>query len=513
MPNKSFIKSMADVLLVALAGLLVTAVAAWAMQRSEYHQVSQVFKYDASTRAQAIERHAAVLERDMLLFQHLAQEVAIETPEDFTRLADPYLKNPLAIGWIIPVENAQRSAVEQRLSADQQRKVELSEVDQNHQLRPAQPRPLHYPLVFALSNAISNLPIGLDMISEGRRRDAIERAIHTRTLHVSVPLELGIKAGESTPGAMLLIPVARTAGSTLSGLAVSFVSFKKLLLIPDDATEEELFVTLYHRSGQSEKSVFSTMNSVLGNSAMLYRTTLAIANDRYSLDIRPSERYLERRLASPWRPTTLVGLTLTVLAMFYLLTLKTQRSRTLQLVDKRTRQLRDSTQQLTLALEHAQQLSITDQLTGLCNRRRLLERMQEEMLRLARYGHPVSVIMFDLDHFKAINDTFGHGVGDAVLVHTSDLLRERSRETDVCARWGGEEFMVLCPDTSLHEAIVLAEALRQAIASQKRSTNQAVTASFGVIEIQREDTETALLQRMDELLYAAKIAGRNCVRE
>jgi diguanylate cyclase (GGDEF)-like protein/PAS domain S-box-containing protein len=152
-----------------------------------------------------------------------------------------------------------------------------------------------------------------------------------------------------------------------------------------------------------------------------------------------------------------------------------------------------------------------DPLTGAVNRNRFLDLLARERKRAHRSGEPLSLIMFDLDHFKRINDTFGHSVGDMVLkklVHTCHALL---RDVDVLARWGGEEFMVLLPATPLTGAVNLAERLRQAIADEPFTPVPTLTSSFGVAELGEEEAEAQCYKRLDKALYRAKATGRNRV--
>lgn len=158
-----------------------------------------------------------------------------------------------------------------------------------------------------------------------------------------------------------------------------------------------------------------------------------------------------------------------------------------------------------------EQLSVTDKLTGLFNRQKLDVKLEMEFLRARRSGAPLSVIILDLDHFKNVNDTWGHQVGDQVLVCTAQLLTARLRQTDCAGRWGGEEFMVICPDTDLEGARALAETLRQAIAAQIFPTAGHQTASFGVACCTVGDQVKTLVSRADQALYEAKHLGRNRV--
>lgn len=158
-----------------------------------------------------------------------------------------------------------------------------------------------------------------------------------------------------------------------------------------------------------------------------------------------------------------------------------------------------------------EQISITDPLTGIYNRLKLDEELKQEHLRYKRYAHEFAVILYDIDHFKRINDTYGHLSGDKVLQEFSNLSKRHLRDTDILGRWGGEEFLIVAPGTDRAGAINLAEKLRQAIAVHDFTDAGTVTASFGVAVIQEDEERDRLLKRMDEALYQAKEQGRNQV--
>lgn len=161
--------------------------------------------------------------------------------------------------------------------------------------------------------------------------------------------------------------------------------------------------------------------------------------------------------------------------------------------------------------EELRALSVTDSLTGIYNRRYFHERLKSEMIRTRRAAGALSVIMFDLDHFKRINDQYGHGVGDEVLKELCRRVSLRVRRTDVFCRLGGEEFMVLCPATTVEQAWSLAQELRQALRNIPMDTVGQVTASFGVASWRADESRDSLLQRADAGVYAAKQAGRDRV--
>lgn len=173
---------------------------------------------------------------------------------------------------------------------------------------------------------------------------------------------------------------------------------------------------------------------------------------------------------------------------------------------------------LRTANEENRRLSITDPLTGAYNRRYLTEQLPREMERAARYGRQLATVMCDVDHFKRINDTQGHLIGDEVLRWFFAQLLHGVRTSDWVARYGGEEFLIVLPETNVANAAVAAEHLRAQVAATTFlgvAGGLAVTASFGVAgwqdKVPQGSTFDALVARCDEGVYASKAAGRNCV--
>ena len=202
-----------------------------------------------------------------------------------------------------------------------------------------------------------------------------------------------------------------------------------------------------------------------------------------------------------------VGMVVVVLLSSTFLTTRVQSTR---------EHLRRQKAELAQALEQIRQLATHDDLTGLLNRRAMLDRMQLEQRRSLRSGSPLLIAQLDIDHFKAVNDTHGHAAGDLVLQSFADTVRRNVRDTDVLARWGGEEFVLLLCDTPAADAVALMERLRQAVQAMQVSVPQGggpitVTVSIGLARHAPADPLAGTLERADQALYAAKAGGRNRV--
>ena len=152
-----------------------------------------------------------------------------------------------------------------------------------------------------------------------------------------------------------------------------------------------------------------------------------------------------------------------------------------------------------------------DPLTGCLHRAGFSSILLREQENLSKNGCPVSFVILDIDHFKDVNDTYGHSVGDEVLVNLTRLIRDKIRNTDALVRWGGEEFVILCSDTPIQNAQFLAEKLRVAIEGAVLIKQQQVTCSFGIAEMIPGEDPKKLFERADKALYSAKEGGRNRV--
>lgn len=193
-----------------------------------------------------------------------------------------------------------------------------------------------------------------------------------------------------------------------------------------------------------------------------------------------------------------------VLAVFFIILLTG-----IIMIVKAYHKLRKANTELAVEREKAESLSLHDTLTGLSNRRAIESMIAYEMNRKKRFGTSVSMLILDIDHFKQVNDTYGHDVGDIVLKRIAQTLHDYRRSTDLPARWGGEEFLILLADTEESQAILIAEKMRIACGKIIFDECKSITVSIGVAEVQHDETFDSWFRRADSALYTAKNTGRN----
>lgn len=183
-----------------------------------------------------------------------------------------------------------------------------------------------------------------------------------------------------------------------------------------------------------------------------------------------------------------------------------------QIIQLRTKELADLNEKLQEKVDEIEYIASRDALTGTYNRRMFEQLIDIEIKRAKRYSQPMSVILADIDLFKNINDQYGHSIGDKVLHSVANTLKSHIRDSDLLARWGGEEFAIILPNTHSDTALEMAERLRKYIAELRSYNDIQVTCSFGVTEFSSSDNGDSIFSRMDQALYQAKDSNRNNVK-
>ena len=181
------------------------------------------------------------------------------------------------------------------------------------------------------------------------------------------------------------------------------------------------------------------------------------------------------------------------------------------LVDSQTQELLATNKKLEERIAISEKMAITDPLTETSNRRHFESQLALECSRSKRFNEPLSLIILDVDDFKSINDQHGHASGDSVLVEVSKKLNSSVRDIDLVVRWGGDEFMVLLPNTSVQHAQLLAEKIRTLIDESMDEIGVKVSVSLGVSEYNIDESASRFISRADRVLYVAKVEGRNRV--
>ena len=184
-------------------------------------------------------------------------------------------------------------------------------------------------------------------------------------------------------------------------------------------------------------------------------------------------------------------------------------------LEEKAKQTEEKVKEQAKVIEELRAKVRVDALTGLLNRHALENDLKKELSKVKRYKYPLSLIMCDIDHFKQINDTYGHGIGDKVLKNLSAIWQKSVRETDSVYRYGGEEFIILTPHTNREDCYKLAERLRKKINTYRFVVEPpdkylSITVSLGVTQAKPDDTVHDVVTRVDKALYMAKKSGRNC---
>ena len=182
-----------------------------------------------------------------------------------------------------------------------------------------------------------------------------------------------------------------------------------------------------------------------------------------------------------------------------------------KLLEQKNRELEYKNSQLEKKIKEVEYLSVTDTLTEIPNRRKLEFEIVKEIARSSRYGHDLTFVIFDIDNFKIINDKYGHSIGDNVLHKLALLVKEQLRITDFIARWGGEEFALILPETSLNQGVEVSQKLRKHIFQIEFEKDLFISCSFGVAQFTKDESKIDLFKRADKALYKAKELGRNRV--
>ncbi|MEJ2407017.1 MAG: diguanylate cyclase [Candidatus Thiodiazotropha sp.] len=352
-----------------------------------------------------------------------------------------------------------------------------------------------------------NKVMNIVMENAGAERGFLIRGNREGRLCIEVEAELGSNTRQVCIADLL------DNRSDLSAAIVQYVVRTGEKVVLPNASDEGMFTADPYIFKHSPKSILCMPLSYRGQlSAVLYLENNLIANAFTSQHLELLNLLSSQMAISIENAKLYVGLEERVAEHTEQLKGKVDElSLAYETLKQTQSELEKANAKLGLDKELLQVLSSTDHLTKLYNRGKLEELFNYEIIQSRRYNTPLSIIMVDLDHFKVVNDTYGHHTGDLVLIDMAAILTRSSRNSDVVARWGGEEFLILASKTDIDDAARMAEKIRAAVEAHHFPEVGKKTGSFGVAGYREQDTLTSLLKRADLAMYEAKKGGRNRV--
>ncbi|KAF0866592.1 diguanylate cyclase [Pseudomonas sp. LD120] len=489
--------------LVCLAGVAVTFLVLILFIGSEQRTVSVAFQLEVDERFSRLQRrfNTQVLKLDVVRrFFINADDV---TEKEFLGFVTPLAGEDEAYGWVPRILEKDLKAFRAKTLLKGTSVFSYHEINPVTAERvPLSSRPEHWILLYLLKRDDVKIMPGMDILARPSHQALMSKARDTRQIVVSEPLKM--TNGQS--GVFFVAPVFKTPpeaqlnNDDLQGFVVSSVRLASMMEqgIPLPSLQRlNVTLSLIDRQQQGENIYQSLAPAV--PSALYEQRLLKVADQNYLMQFRPSSTFM---LANSYTLSISLivvfgaGLSLLLTLMVYLLI--TQRARALSLVDERTQDLR--------------MLNITDHLTGVYNRRYFEELMEHLLIEANAQYRPLSLIMFDVDHFKQINDRWGHQRGDNVLKSLCTRIDSATRKTDLLCRTGGEEFALICPDSELIDTRLLAEKLRTLINTLPFDEIGQATCSFGVATWIPSESFDAFIRRADTAMYSAKAKGRDQVQ-
>ncbi|CAD5201679.1 diguanylate cyclase [Pseudomonas sp. FEN] len=489
--------------LVCLAGVAVTALVLILFIGSEQRTVGVAFRLEVDERFSRLQRRFTAQDLKLNTVKRFFSNSDNVTEKEFLGFVTPLVEEGETYGWVARILDKDLETFHAKALLNGAGDFSYYEINPVTGVKvPLASRPEHWVLLYLVKRDDVKITPGMDVLARPSRLALLKRARETHQMVVSEPLKM--TNGQS--GVFFVAPVFQETSEVplnddgLQGYVVSTVRLAFLMEqgIPIPSLQR-LDVTLSTVDAQHQGEIIYQSSARAAPSALYEQRLLKFADQNYLMQFRPTSTFLlanNYALSSSLIIVFGAGLTLLLTLMVYLLI--TQRARALALVAERTQDLR--------------LLNITDHLTGVYNRRYFEELMEHLLIEANAQNRPLSLIMFDVDHFKYINDCWGHQCGDTVLKSLCTRIRSATRKTDLLCRTGGEEFALICPDSELEDTRLLAEKLRVLISTLPFDELGQVTCSFGVATWTPSESFDAFIRRADAAMYSAKSSGRDQVQ-
>ncbi|MDF1628871.1 MAG: diguanylate cyclase [Alcanivoracaceae bacterium] len=506
---QGLVSSRSMLIVLAVAGMLFTlSVSAW-LFRLDYRAAQQHFHQQVEGQARFLRSElrqnmeALYTLRDVIRYADSLPAIVFADVAEAALQRNQLVQN---LQWVPRVTDERRAVFEAALGR------QIHYVEDGEQRLPSPMRTEYFPVKFIVPQIDNEVLVGIDLASRPRRFAAIEAARDSGSLIMSAPSSLLHPDHPDSVAVMIALPVyvgrpdsVVERRQALRGFVVAVIGIDQFVsrIFPDIDRQRWLKIIDVDEGGV----LFQRGKPA----AHRYQVMMEeFAGRQWQLEMSPGWGMVRAEISVLPLAALLVGTLMVIIVCGYLWLLQRRGQLVESLVEERTQELRDANQRLA-------SLSLTDPLTGLANRRALDDYLGHEWQRAAREHLPISVLLFDVDHFKRLNDTWGHQIGDQCLRELAALMKSHfKRPADMVARYGGEEFAVVLPNTDVN-VLEQANRFRQALAAHRISIGggeelkMTISAGLATLVPGAAQSPRDLLKLADQALYEAKGSGRNLV--
>ncbi|MEX2664879.1 sensor domain-containing diguanylate cyclase [Candidatus Uabimicrobium amorphum] len=426
-----------------------------------------------------------------------------------------------ALEWIPRVKTEDRLRYEQLAQNEGLTNFVFTERD-NGVMIPVKNRQVYFPVYYTAPLQENESVLGFDLSSDSVIKKALQQAISSKKMTGTIPILL-IQSREKQKGFMVFIPVYdkvegdKSTPQILRGFVAGVFDIEKIFQVAmkhAGGNVSGLSFAIFDRTNNQRKSLYQDVFRY-DRVWATHKQTILIAQRKWQMIVYVTSHFKTMHLKSNSLVIMSISLCFTFIICLYVKVVLDKHQKNEEIVKLRTQELQtreNQYQQLEKMAKKMEELARTDPLTKLFNRRYFLEKLEEEKNRSGRSSKPFSIVLIDVDHFKSFNDSYGHSCGDFVLQSIANIMKETIRKQDIVARWGGEEFIIMLPETSITGCKTVAEKIKNKVASQVytyQNKEMSVTITAGVAMHNSDSDIDECIKKADDALYKGKKHGRN----